>query len=227
MKLRARANGTMAYTGYQPTDGSKGYSRIPTGGETNDYSSRRIIDKMLLNYRSIGMIHLLFPKAPILHLVRDPMDTLLSCYKTRFVDDSSLYTLHPDTLAREFGLYMDIMRHFRSQLPPGRIIDVSYSALVTQPRATLAPVLRKIRQAEQADDRSSDSIDLAWHEGLVRHHRMSASRGGEDESEGGDDDSLGEQHSPVSRTASYLQVKKPLYSSAVGSSGCGAKHACE
>ena len=46
-----------------------------------------IIDKMLFNYRNIGLIHLVFPHAIILHTVRDPMDTLFGCYKQKF-DDS-------------------------------------------------------------------------------------------------------------------------------------------
>lgn len=220
MKMRARANGTMAYTGYQPEEDSKGYTRVPTGGDSADYSSRRIIDKMLLNYRSIGMIHLLFPKAAIIHLVRDPMDTLLSCYKTRFTDDSSIYTLHPATLAREYGLYLDIMRHFRQQLPPGRITDVSYTALVTQPRATLVPVLRQMRHVVQQE--GGVPVELVWDEGMVRHH-IAANAAMKSEGERNDDNSPSdvskgvETLSPVSRTASYLQVKKPLYSSAVGS----------
>ena len=47
----------------------------------------RIIDKMLFNYRNIGLIHLVFPNAIILHTIRDPLDTIFGCYKQKF-DDS-------------------------------------------------------------------------------------------------------------------------------------------
>ena len=190
----------------------QGHTRVPRR-RISDYSSRRIIDKMLLNYRSIGMIHLLFPKAAIIHLVRDPMDTLLSCYKTRFTDESSIYTLHPSTLAREYGLYLDIMRHFRQQLPPGRITDVSYTALVTQPRAALVPVLRQMRHVVQQE--GGVPVELVWDEGMVQHH-IAANAAMKSEGERNDDNSPSdvskgvETLSPVSRTASYLQVKKPL-----------------
>ena len=50
----------------------------------------RIIDKMLFNYRNIGLIHLVFPNAIILHTIRDPLDTILGCYKQKF-DDSGIY----------------------------------------------------------------------------------------------------------------------------------------
>eukprot|EP01041_Mallomonas_annulata_P013597 gene13597-28873_t len=49
----------------------------------------RVVDKMLFNYRNIGFIHLVFPNAVIIHTIRDPLDTLLSCYKHKF-DDGGL-----------------------------------------------------------------------------------------------------------------------------------------
>ena len=42
---------------------------------------KRLADKQLFNYRNIGFIRLMFPHAVILHTMRDPMDTLFSCYK--------------------------------------------------------------------------------------------------------------------------------------------------
>ena len=87
---------------------------------------------------------LIVPRATILHLVRDPMDTLWSCYKTKFADDSASYTIDPDVLAKEYGLYIDIMRHFREQMPRASVIDVNYEALVTQPRKTMSLILRRM-----------------------------------------------------------------------------------
>ena len=54
-----------------------------------------VVDKMLFNFRSIGFIHLLFPQATILHMVRDPMDTLWSCYKQKFDDPSLAFSHSP------------------------------------------------------------------------------------------------------------------------------------
>jgi hypothetical protein len=48
--------------------------------------STRVVDKMLFNYRNVGLIHLLFPNAVILHTVRDPMDTIWSIYRHKFDD---------------------------------------------------------------------------------------------------------------------------------------------
>ena len=38
-----------------------------------------IVDKMLFNFRNVGFIHLLFPKAKIIHTVRNFWDVLFSC----------------------------------------------------------------------------------------------------------------------------------------------------
>ena len=42
--------------------------------------AKRVTDKMPANFLHLGLIALLFPKARIVHCVRDPLDTCLSCY---------------------------------------------------------------------------------------------------------------------------------------------------
>ena len=41
----------------------------------------RFVDKTLENYLHVGAIALMFPNATILHAVRDPLDTCLSCWQ--------------------------------------------------------------------------------------------------------------------------------------------------
>ena len=160
-----------------------------------------------MNYRNIGLIHLLFPRATILHLVRDPMDTLWSCYKTKFADDSASYTIDPDVLAKEYGLYIDIMRHFREQMPRASVIDVNYEALVTQPRKTMSLILRRMGRGGGEKD-----PPLRWSDSMLLFHERGRSGDNSDES----------LHEPpasartMTRTASYLQVRQPLYHSSIG-----------
>jgi hypothetical protein len=40
----------------------------------------RITDKMPGNFVFVGLIHLALPNATIVHTVRDPLDTCLSCF---------------------------------------------------------------------------------------------------------------------------------------------------
>jgi hypothetical protein len=52
---------------------------------------RYIVDKMVFNFRNIGLIQLMFPHATIIHIMRDPMDNLFSCYSTRFESFCKLF----------------------------------------------------------------------------------------------------------------------------------------
>lgn len=92
----------------------------------------RIVDKMLFNYRNIGFIHLLFPQAVILHTVRDPMDTLLSCFTQKFDDKGLEWAFQPDTLVDMYLDYLVLMNHFRNELP-GRVLDINYEEVVRHP----------------------------------------------------------------------------------------------
>lgn len=105
---------------------------------------KRIIDKLLANYRNIGIIHLLFPKATILHIYRDPRDTILSLMKHNFAHPSLGWTLKDGDVLQEYTQYISLMNHFSEVLPHGRIVDVRYESLVAQPEKTLQHIFNKI-----------------------------------------------------------------------------------
>jgi tetratricopeptide (TPR) repeat protein len=67
----------------------------------------RVTDKMPSNFFFAGLIHLALPDAPIIHTVRDPVDTCLSCFSKLFSAEQN----HTYDLA-ELGRY-----HRRYQLP--------------------------------------------------------------------------------------------------------------
>jgi tetratricopeptide (TPR) repeat protein len=126
------------------------YSEVPDDQDAKTASIipaktiKRVISKLLSNYKHIGLIHLLFPNALILHTVRDPMDTLFSCYRTKFSHSSTLRTLSDRYLTQEYVQYIKLMQHFREQLP-GRVIDVHYEALMTAPEKIIRPIIDKMR----------------------------------------------------------------------------------
>jgi len=89
----------------------------------------RVTDKMTVNFLFVGLIHLMLPNATIIHAVRDPVDTCLSCFSTNFTKP------HPHTydlaeLGRYYRHYRQLMAHWHDVLPPGRILDVRYEELV-------------------------------------------------------------------------------------------------
>ena len=72
---------------------------------------------------SKGFLHMVFPEALILHTMRDPMDTLFSCFRCKFDDAGLEWSLDPAHLSLQYALYLEIMQHFRKVLP-GRVVDI-------------------------------------------------------------------------------------------------------
>ena len=72
----------------------------------------RFADKMLTNYMNVGFIHLLFPHALILHVAREPMDTIFSAYKHDFPSGGLDYTSEFQGLAQLYHSYRDVMEHW-------------------------------------------------------------------------------------------------------------------
>jgi tetratricopeptide (TPR) repeat protein len=89
----------------------------------------RIVDKMPGNFLKIGLIRLILPNARIIHTMRDPIDTCVSCYSQTFtVGQEFSYDL--GELGRYYRLYSGLMAHWRSVVPSGAILDVSYEDVV-------------------------------------------------------------------------------------------------
>ena len=73
-----------------------------------------VVDKMLMNFRNIGFIHLLFPKAKIVHCVRGFHDVLLSNYKYKFEDSGLEFSFRVGDLVAFFKSYRELMRHWET-----------------------------------------------------------------------------------------------------------------
>ena len=89
-----------------------------------------VTDKMPDNYHHLGLIQMLFPKAKIIHCVRDPMDTCLSGYFNKLLGRAYSYNL--TNLGRHYRLYEEMMAHWKNVLPLS-IMDVHYEDLVDDP----------------------------------------------------------------------------------------------
>lgn len=100
----------------------------------------RFTDKLPGNYFMLGMIELMFPQAAIIHTRRNPFDTCLSCYERLFTSELN-YSYDLGDLGRQYRLYEDLMAHWHTVLPQGRILDVEYEALVAEPETGLRRIL--------------------------------------------------------------------------------------
>lgn len=97
------------------------------------------VDKLPPNYMVLGFIHRALPRAPILHMVRDPMDVCFSNYRALF-GDSYAYSYELRALASHYRGYRKLMRHWHASMP-GRIFDVDYGELVRKPDEAIAAIL--------------------------------------------------------------------------------------
>jgi tetratricopeptide (TPR) repeat protein len=99
----------------------------------------RITDKMLSNFRYLGLIHLTLPNARIIHTCRDPIDTCLSCFSLQF--DKLNFTYDLGELGRRYRGYARLMRHWHTVLPPGAILDVRYEDVVNDLEAAARQIV--------------------------------------------------------------------------------------
>ena len=96
---------------------------VPAGGP------QRIIDKMPANFLYAGLIHAVFPRARIIHMRREPLDTCLSIYFQNFFN-VGVYANDLTSLAHYYGEYRRICDYWRSVLPASAFLEVPYEALV-------------------------------------------------------------------------------------------------
>src|SRR5262249_52657565 len=89
----------------------------------------RVTDKMPANYHFAGLIHLALPNAKIIHTVRDPIDTCVSCFSKLFSAQQN-HTYDLAELGRYHRRYQQLMHHWHRILPANRILDVRYEEVV-------------------------------------------------------------------------------------------------
>jgi tetratricopeptide (TPR) repeat protein len=120
------------------------YLQVLTG-QSRD--ALRVIDKAPINSEYLGLIHCVFPRARIIYLRRDPIDTCLSCYFQQF---SPLMNFATDlsNLAHYYGEHRRLMAHWRSVLPPETLLEVPYADVIAEQEKWTRKIL--------------DFVDLPW-----------------------------------------------------------------
>jgi tetratricopeptide (TPR) repeat protein len=93
-------------------------------------SASRIVDKAPVNSDFLGLIYSVFPKARVIYMQRDPVDTCLSCYFQQFLTGIN-FAFDLSDLVHYYCEHQRIMAHWRAVLPQGFIIEVPYEELVT------------------------------------------------------------------------------------------------
>ncbi|HYB10333.1 MAG TPA: tetratricopeptide repeat protein [Alphaproteobacteria bacterium] len=119
-------------------------------------NAERITDKMPSNFFFVGLIHLVLPNAPIIHVMRDPVDTCISCFSKLF-SGAQDHTYDLAELGRYYTKYVELMEHWRTALPAGRVLDIQYEDLI----ADFEPQARRI----------VEYCGLAWHKNCLVFHK--------------------------------------------------------
>src|SRR5271163_969317 len=92
-------------------------------------TASRIVNKMLGNFRFVGLLALALPGARFIHVQRDPLDACISSFSTLFAEDIP-YAYDLRELGRYYRAYEAVMEHWRTVLPPGMMIDVKYESVI-------------------------------------------------------------------------------------------------
>lgn len=101
--------------------------------------SAKVVDKLPHNFLYLGLAALLLPGGRVIHCVRDPLDTCLSCYFQSFREIHA-WSTDLAWLGHYYRDYRRLMDHWRAVLPLP-IHDLEYEPLVTDPEATIRELL--------------------------------------------------------------------------------------
>lgn len=85
-------------------------------------------DKMPLNETHLGLIHLIFPQAPIIHVRRHPLDILISNF-SNFLTHGFHQAFDVKSCATHYVLTDDLVEHYKQQLDLN-YLEVRYEDLV-------------------------------------------------------------------------------------------------
>jgi tetratricopeptide (TPR) repeat protein len=99
-----------------------------------------VVNKMLMNYEYIGALRLMLPNARIIHCMRDPLDTCLSCFQHNFTGEGLGFTNRLEDLGQVYCGYRRLLSHWNAILP-GWIFQNSYEELVSSPEPSIRKLL--------------------------------------------------------------------------------------
>ena len=134
-------------------------------------------DKMPENFQHAVLIRMLFPDSRIIHCVRNPIDTCLSCYFQQFTGYHD-YAYDLEDLGKHYLEYQRLMKYYRD-VAGVPMLEVKYEELVND--------------TEKVSRQMVEYCGLEWDERCLRFYESER----------------------VMRTASYDQVRQPVYTRSI------------
>ena len=142
--MQKRVQPAMNYPGFLahlPAEAFQGYARayLDRVAGLAGSADLRGVDKQPFNFYHLGFIRQLFPRARIIHTVRDPLDVGLSCYFQNFATGVE-FSFDLENIGSYYTIYRRIMDHW-DQVMPGAIHELSYADLVADPEPAVRALL--------------------------------------------------------------------------------------
>ncbi len=116
----------------------------------------RVTDKTPFNFLYVGLIRLILPNARIIHTMRDPVDTCVSCF-SRLFSFGAMFSFNLAELGCYYRWYHELMDYWRSILPADAMLDVVYEDVVDN--------------LEQQARRLIDFCGLPWDDRCLSFHK--------------------------------------------------------
>ncbi len=107
-----------------------------------DTKALKFTDKTLSSIIHVGSIARLLPKAKIIHVRRNALDTCFSIYKNNITGNLFDYGHDLGELGRYYRMYEQLMGHWKKVLPKGMLIEIDYEQLVSNPQQEVRELLK-------------------------------------------------------------------------------------
>ncbi len=105
-------------------------------------TGKRLVDKQPLNTIDLCFVRLLFPESPVVVVLRDPRDTVLSCYMQGFSRGvPHLFSL--EGTAHLYARFMEVWESYKVSLGL-KSLEVRYEDLARDPRKEAARLLESV-----------------------------------------------------------------------------------
>jgi hypothetical protein len=137
-----------------PAEVAARYEQLAIGDMTAD----RIIEKLPMNYLYLGAIHRAMPRAKLILVNRDPIDSCFAMYRILF-GEAYPFSYDFDDLANYYAAYERLMNHWRASLGD-TLYEVTYEQLVSEPSRVGAGV--------------AAYCGLEWNDEAVEVHKRSS-----------------------------------------------------
>jgi Flp pilus assembly protein TadD len=121
--------------------------------------SGRFIDKFPDNALHCGAIHAALPRARIVALRRDPVDSCFALYRTHFTGKYP-FSYDLEELADYYAAFDRLMAHWRAVLPTAVFTEIAYEDFVADPEGRSRAIL--------------EFLGLPWEQAVLNFHESRA-----------------------------------------------------